>query len=76
MARAPFRERYQDLEDRRAALQVRLAMFNESAQANPAYRTAKKLLNERFRGATVAQRGSVLDSASWLIDLLMIAGSL
>ena len=64
-----FRARYDDLEERRRSLHARLALFNETAQRSPVYQNAKKLLNQRFRAASIAQRGSVLDAAGWLIDL-------
>jgi hypothetical protein len=47
-----------------------------NAMRSPAYQTAKKLLNERFRAASIAQRGAILDSADWLIELLTRGGSL
>jgi hypothetical protein len=68
----PFRSRYKALEERRLLLQKRLAMLGATVQANPAYRNATKLLNQRFRTARISQRESVLDAASWLIDLLSI----
>jgi hypothetical protein len=68
----PFRARYAELEERRRVLHARLAMIRATAQDNPAFKNAMSLLNQRFRAARVAQRESVLDAASWLIDLLSI----
>ena len=69
-ATVSFRTRYQALEDRRFTLQARLAAIEDAARGNPALRNACTLLNHKFRTASVAQRGAVLDSAEWLIELL------
>lgn len=65
-----FRQRYDDLERRRAELIERLRALGGTAQAHPGYKRALKLLNETFRGAQVAQRLAVLQAAAWLIDIL------
>ena len=69
-ARAGFRERYDDIESRRAALVARLTSFGEAGQRHPAYRRAMTLLNGTFRRSKLAQRLAVLQAAAWLIDVL------
>jgi hypothetical protein len=68
--RQSFRARYDALEQRREELIARLGKLGEGAQANPAYARARKLLNETFRSASLAQRAAVLEAASWMITLL------
>jgi hypothetical protein len=69
--RRRFRERYNELEVRRAKLLARLHLFGEAAQHHPAYKHAETLLNVTFRKEKkVAQRAAVLKSAAWLISLL------
>jgi hypothetical protein len=70
VATLSFRARYQALEERRFALQARLAALENTARGNPALRNANTLLNHKFRAATLAERGPVLESAEWLIELL------
>ena len=65
-----FRQRYDDLEARRAELVVRLRALGETARAHPGYKRALKLLNETFRSSKVAQRLAILQAAAWLIDIL------
>jgi predicted RNA polymerase sigma factor len=65
-----FRQRYDDLEARRAELVARLRGLGESAQAHPGYKRALKLLNETFRSSKLAQRLAILQAAAWLIDIL------
>jgi hypothetical protein len=69
-ARGNFRQRYDDLEQRRAALVERLTTLGESARLHAGYRHALKLLNDTFRKASLAQRLAVLQAAAWLIDVL------
>jgi hypothetical protein len=69
-ARAGFRQRYDDIEARRAALIVRLTSLGEAAQRHPAYKRALTLLNATFRRAKLAQRLAILQAAAWLIDVL------
>lgn len=69
-ARKTFRQRYDELEARRAALVVRLHSLGGTAQDHPSYKRALKLLNDTFRKSKLAQRLAVLQAASWLIDLL------
>jgi hypothetical protein len=68
--RPSFRSRYDALELRRQDLIARLGELGEKAQANPAHARARKLLNETFRSASLVQRASVLEAASWLITVL------
>jgi hypothetical protein len=65
-----FRQRYDDIEARRAVLVARLRALGSNAQAHPAYKRAMKLLNETFRKSKLAQRLAVLQAAAWLIDIL------
>jgi hypothetical protein len=65
-----FRQRYDDLEDRRTELVERLRALGGTAKAHPGYKRALKLLNETFRNSKVAQRLAVLQAAAWLIDVL------
>lgn len=74
--RATFRERYDDLESRRALLIERLTGLGDAARRQSGYRHAFKLLNDTFRRSSLAQRFAVLQSAAWLIAVLeKIAGS-
>jgi hypothetical protein len=68
--RRSFRARYDALEQQREDLIVRLGELGEKAHANPAHARARKLLNETFRGASLVQRGAILEAAAWLITLL------
>ena len=69
-ARGTFRQRYDDLEARRAELVARLRALGEKAERHPSYKRALKLLNDTFRKSKLAQRLAVLQAAAWLIDLL------
>jgi len=69
-SRGNFRQRYDDLESRRAALVARLGALGESARRQAAYRSALTLLNDTFRKSSLAQRLAVLQAAAWLIDVL------
>jgi hypothetical protein len=68
--RRPFRERFDELEVRRAKLLARLQLFGEAAQRHPVYKHAETLLTVTFRKEKVAQRPAVLKSAAWLICIL------
>jgi len=68
--RANFRQRYDDLEQRRTALVERLTALGEKARRQAGYRHALKLLNDTFRKSSLAQRLAVLQAAAWLIDVL------
>jgi ribosomal protein L31 len=65
-----FRRRYDDLEGRRDELCERLRTLGNKAEEHPAYKGALKLLNNVYRKEKLAQRLAVLQSASWLIDIL------
>lgn len=69
-SRADFRERYDEIEARRAALLARLSSLGEAGQRHPAYKRAFTLLNATFRRSKLAQRLAVLQAAAWLIDVL------
>jgi hypothetical protein len=68
--RAGFRERYDELEARRAALVARLSSLGEAGHQHPGYKRALKLLNDTFRKSKLAQRLAILQAAAWLIDIL------
>ena len=68
--RQSFRQRYDELENRRAELSARLQSLSESARKHPGYKRAMTLLNEIYRREKLPQRVAVLQSAAWLIDIL------
>jgi hypothetical protein len=68
--RQSFRQRYDDLEARRAKLSVRLDSLGDAARNHPGYKRALKLLNEIYRREKLARRLAVLHAAAWLIDIL------
>jgi hypothetical protein len=68
--RQSFRQRYDELENRRAELSARLQSLSESARKHPGYKRALTLLNEIYRREKLPQRVAVLQSAAWLIDIL------
>jgi predicted RNA polymerase sigma factor len=68
--KASFKQRYEEAEQRRAAILQRLAGLNGAARAHPAYRRALTLVNQTFRKASVAQRLTTLQAAEWLINVL------
>jgi len=68
--RGNFRQRYDDLESRRAALIERLAALDDAARRQAGYRNALKLLNDTFRKSSLAQRLSVLQAAAFMIEVL------
>lgn len=65
-----FRQRYDELEAKRAALVARLTLISNNSRKHPGYRRALTLLNDTFRKSKLAQRLAVLQAASWLIDVL------
>lgn len=69
-ARGTFRQRYDELEARRAELVARLRTLGGKAESHPSHKRALKLLNDTFRKSKLAQRLAVLQAAAWLIDLL------
>jgi len=68
--RQSFRQRYDELEGRRAELSARLGLLGETAQRHPGYKRALKLLNDIYRREKLPQRLAVLQAAAWLIDVL------
>ncbi len=70
MSRPSFRQRYDDLEKQRSELLDRLARYGERGRAHPSFKRAAVLLNETFRKASITQRTSVLQAASWLVQLI------
>jgi hypothetical protein len=68
--RVNFRQRYDEIEIRRAKLIARLGTLGEAARQHPGYKRALKLLNDVFRKSSLAQRIGILQAASWLIDIL------
>jgi predicted metal-dependent HD superfamily phosphohydrolase len=69
-ARANFRQRYDDLESRRAKLIERVTALGDAARRHTGYQHALKLLNDTFRKASLAQRLAVLEAAAWFINVL------
>ncbi len=69
-SRATFRNRYDDLENRRSELMTRLRRLGEIAKPHPGYKRALTLLNDTFRKSRLSQRLAVLQAAAWLIDVL------
>ncbi len=65
-----FREKYDELEARRAELCARLRALGRKAEEHSAYKSALKLLNQTYRKEKVARRLAVLQSAAWLIAIL------
>lgn len=68
--RGKFRQRYDELEARRAELMARLGRFGENGRRHPGYKNAFKLLNHTFHKSKLPQRLAVLQAAAWLIDIL------
>ena len=68
--RQSFRQRYDELELRRAQLSARLHLLDDAAQGHPGYKRALKLLNDIYRKEKLAGRLAVLHAAAWLIDIL------
>lgn len=68
--RPSFRQRYDELEARRAELSARLRSLGEAAERQPGHKRALRLLNDIYRKEKLAQRMAVLQAAAWLIDIL------
>jgi hypothetical protein len=68
--RQSFRQRYDELELRRAELSTRLQLLGKAARSHPGYKRALKLLNDIYRKEKLAGRLAVLHAAAWLIDIL------
>lgn len=58
------------LEDDRAALLMRLQNLDARAKSKPGYRTARSLLNSKFRKASITARVAVLQAATFMIEVL------
>lgn len=58
------------LESQREALLRRLELFGTRIAHLPGYRTAQRLLNQKFRLANFATRVEILRAAQFLIDVL------
>jgi hypothetical protein len=69
-AATSFRQRYEEAEQRRAAILQRLESLNDAARAHPAYQRVLTLVNQTFRKSSLAQRFATLQAAEWLIDVL------
>lgn len=65
-----FRQRYDELETRRAELCARLRSLGKAAEVYPAYKAVAKLLSNIYRKEKLTHRLAVLQSAAWLIDIL------
>ena len=70
LLRGRFRQRYEELERRRAELMARLARLGENGRGHPGYNRVLKLLCHTFRRSKLPHRLAVLQAAAWLIDLL------
>ena len=68
--RQSFRQRYDELEIRRAELSARLQRLGDTTRKHPGYKRAIKLLNDTYRKEKLAGRLAVLHAAAWLIDIL------
>jgi hypothetical protein len=68
--RQSFRQRYDELEARRAELSERLERLGRTAEEHSAYKGALQLLNSVYRREKLARRLAVLQSAAWLISIL------
>jgi hypothetical protein len=69
-SRTVSRKRYDHVERQRDALLDRLSRFGEQASAHPSYKSARILLNQRFRTARTDQRIAILKAADWCISLI------
>jgi hypothetical protein len=65
-----FRQRYDNLEQARTELLDRLERYGEMGRTHPSFKRAVILLNETFRKSSITQRAAVLQSASWLVQLI------
>ena len=68
--RGDFRQRYDDVENKRAELLARLNQLDDKGRSHPGYKRALKLLNDTFRRSKLTQRVAVLQAAAWLIYVL------
>jgi hypothetical protein len=58
------------LEAERESLLRRLGHLDVRAKARPGYRTARTLLNSKFRKSTLSSRVAVLQAAAFMIEIL------
>jgi hypothetical protein len=58
------------LEAERDALLQRLAHLGDGAKRQRGYETVRRLLNQKFRKATLVARLGILQAASFMIDVL------
>ena len=65
-----FRQRYDALEAKRLDLLERLVKVGEIGRKHSGFGAASTLLNQRFRKATLIQRGAILEAATWMIEVL------
>lgn len=63
-------EAHEKLEESRAALLQRLQNLDARAKERPGYRTARSLLNSKFRKASLGARLAVLQSAAFMVEVL------
>jgi hypothetical protein len=59
-----------DMEDNRSKLLRRLQNLDPRVKDKPGYRTALSLLNSKFRKASLGARMAVLQSATFMIEVL------
>jgi hypothetical protein len=65
-----FSKRFDEIEQKRAALIARLTAMGDKATAHPSHKRARTLLNASFRRASLVQRIAILEAADWLIGLI------
>ena len=70
LLRGRFRQRYDEIEAKRAELVARLRRLGTNGKQHPGYNRALRLLNNTFRKSKLPQRLAVLQAAAWLIDVL------
>jgi hypothetical protein len=66
----PVLKSAEHLEAERESLLRRLAHLDTRAKSRPGYRTALTLLNSKFRKSTLAARATVLQAASFMVEIL------
>ena len=64
------RGRYAHVEKQRDELLERLDCFAARKKAHPSYKSARILLNRRFRLASIDQRVAILKAADWFISMI------
>jgi HAMP domain-containing protein len=58
------------LERRREQLLQRLENLDPSVKSRPGYRSALRLLNQKFRAATLTARLGILEAAAFMVNVL------